>query len=103
MTIVWTNDARKDLARIHTFNSSRDPDHAERVDQRLWEVAAFIERDPWIGRPIAGPALRERSLSDIQYVVRYRVENREDDADCDIVILQVRHTRENREQPWPTT
>ena len=38
--------------------------------------------------------VRERLLADIQYVVRYRI-----DADDEITILSIRHTRENREGP----
>ncbi len=91
MTINWSNAARHDVARIFDFNAVYDPARAVMIDGRLIDGADRCARNPMAGRPIAGTAIRERSLTDIQYVIRYRI-----DADDEITILEIRHTRENR-------
>ena len=91
MAVIWSNEARHDVARIFDFNAAYDEDRAAKIDRRLIEAAALIERNPLIGRPVGQSGVRERSLTDIQHVGRYRV------SEDGIEILRVHHTRENRE------
>ncbi|WP_426265007.1 type II toxin-antitoxin system RelE/ParE family toxin [Sphingomonas sp. PWP1-2] len=93
MAVRWSAAARSALTRIFEFNAAYSAEYAERIDARLFGAAELIERNPRIGRRIAGTNVRKRSLSDIQYVVRYRI-----DAAGDITIVNVRHTRENRQE-----
>lgn len=93
MAIHWSQAARDDVARIFAFNAAYSEDRAARIDARLVGAALLIERNPLIGRRIAGTNVRERSLGDIQYVVRYRI-----DVSDEITILGVRHTREQQQE-----
>uniref|UniRef100_UPI0035CAD2B8 type II toxin-antitoxin system RelE/ParE family toxin n=1 Tax=uncultured Sphingomonas sp. TaxID=158754 RepID=UPI0035CAD2B8 len=93
MAVRWSIGSRRDLARIFTFNTAYSDDHAERIDACLVDAANLIARNPLIGRRIGASNVRERLLSDIQYIVRYRI-----DTTDDITILNVRHSRENRQE-----
>lgn len=92
MAIYWSNAARHDLARIFDFDAAYDVHRAALVDQRLLDAAEMCDRNPMAGRPAAGTAIRERSLTDIQDVLRYRI-----DANDDISMLAIRHARENKD------
>jgi len=93
VTPRWSNAARQDLARIFDLNADYDPARARLIDRRpIDEVARCADR-PLTGRPIAGTAVRERPVTDIQYLIRYRVE------DDSVTVLGIRHTRENRGTP----
>lgn len=91
MPITWSNAARHDVARIFDFNAAYDLQRAGKIDGRLAEGAERCLRNPLAGRPVTA-SIRERSLRDIQYVVRYRI-----DAADEITILRIRHRREHRD------
>jgi plasmid stabilization system protein ParE len=92
VAIIWSNASRHDVSRIFDFNASYDVRRAVIIDERLVDGAERCARNPMAGRPIDGTAIRERSLADIQYVLRYRIE-----ANGDITMLGIRHARENRD------
>lgn len=91
MKVIWTQRAEDDLLRQWLFLSERSTSHAERVEARLNAAARLIGEFPYLGR-LVRRTTRELSLPDVQYVIRYRVD--EDGAR----ILRVFHTRENREE-----
>jgi plasmid stabilization system protein ParE len=93
VAINWSNAARHDVARIFDFNAAYDPRRAATIDGRLAQRAESCALNPMVGRLVVG-SIRDRSLTDNQYVIRYRV-----DSEDEITILGIGHTRENSEHP----
>ena len=90
--VLWTQRAEDDVLRHWLFLAERNVGHAQRVEARLRAAADLIGGVPLIGRRVVRTT-RDLSLPDIQYVMRYRVD---EDA---IRILEICHTRQNREAP----
>lgn len=88
MAVEWSPAARADLARIFEFNLAYSVERAEFVDTRLIERAEALEASPLIGRPTRMVNVREVSVVDIQYVLRYLLE------EGGVTMLRVRSTRE---------
>ena len=78
-----------DKERIWHFLSTRDPDYADRMEQRFEEQVALLSRFPGLGRSIGDTGLRKLSMPDTQYVVLYRIE---DDV---IRVMRIYSTRED--------
>jgi plasmid stabilization system protein ParE len=89
--VYWAEPAQADLRRIFSFNLERSAEWALRVDGRLHERGEWLGRFPYGGRPTRGSELRLLSVTDIQYVITYRVDGRR------VTILRIHATRENRE------
>jgi plasmid stabilization system protein ParE len=81
--IVWTEEAVAHLEAIVDYVSVFDPAAAERVAQRLIELADSLEQFPHRGRD-AGSGRREMTVV-WPYVLRYRVEG------DSVFILRIRH------------
>lgn len=94
MRIDWTGEARADQHRIWMFAAEHSVPRADGIEERLETRVASLAGVPGQGRPVAGN-LRQLSMPDVQLVVRYRILEEENI----VRILQVWHTRENREQP----
>lgn len=93
LKIDWTSTARADQHRIWMFVAEYNVSRADRIEAPLEARIATLAGVPEQGRPVAGE-MRQLSIPDIQLVVRYRIVEREDV----VKILQVWHTRENREE-----
>ncbi|WP_174278501.1 type II toxin-antitoxin system RelE/ParE family toxin [Sphingomonas bacterium] len=92
MNVVWSERAEHDLLRHWLFLAERSTFYAERVEARLRSAAALIGTVPFMGRRVVRTTC-DLSLPDIQYVIRYRV-------DEDVVrILEIYSPRQNREEP----
>jgi plasmid stabilization system protein ParE len=89
--VVWAPPAQADLRRIFAFNLQRTLEWALRVDDRLWARGEWLGRFPYAGRPVGGTELRLLSVTDIQYVITYRVDGH------GVTILRIHATREHRE------
>jgi plasmid stabilization system protein ParE len=87
--VEWTQGARISLARIRDFNLERSEQWAVRVETRLRERAESLAQSAFAARRIAF-GLRALSVSDIRYVLQYRL-----DGDR-VMILRVLSTREIR-------
>lgn len=61
-----------------------------RVQLRIGQRCESLVRSPFQGRPIRGTDKRRASVTDVQYVIDYRV------VEDGVRILRVRHTREDR-------
>lgn len=81
--------AEDDVLRHWLFIAERSVPHAEKVEARLRQAALLIGAFPLIGRRVHRTT-RDLSLPDIQYVLRYRLD---EDA---VRVIAVRSTRENR-------
>jgi plasmid stabilization system protein ParE len=89
--VDWAAAAQADLRRIFIFNLERNLEWALRVDSRLWDRGEWLGQFPYAGRPHQGTELRLLSVTDIQYVITYRVDGHH------VTVLRIHATRENRE------
>ena len=89
LSIVWTEEAVEHLEAIVTYVSVYDPAAADRLAQRLIELADSLAEFPDRGRN-AGEGRREMTVV-WPYILRYRVEGET------VLILRIRHgaRREN--------
>jgi predicted transcriptional regulator/plasmid stabilization system protein ParE len=90
--LIWTPPALHDVARLHGFLESKDPDAARRAVRAIRRGVKTLAAYPEIGRPVEEmePEFREWFIhfGDSGYVVLYR---------CDggmVAILAVRHGKE---------
>ncbi len=90
MVLEFTAIAEADLARIFEFNLERSWSWAERVEKRVLERAYALLITPHIGRATQDPGVYRLSITDIQYVIDYRIIRDR------IRILRVQSTREAR-------
>jgi plasmid stabilization system protein ParE len=90
--LIWTPPALADVARLHSFLASKNPDAASRAVKAIRQGVKILAQHPEIGRPIEDlPAeFREWVIEFGQgaYVALYRYDGKQ------IVILAVRHGRE---------
>ena len=66
MKLVWTQQARDDLAAIHAFIAADSPYYAAQVIETLLGVEQVI-----LEQPLAGGRVREKPRRDIRQVRRY--------------------------------
>lgn len=92
MRVVWTRPAGEQFAETLAFLAERSPAAASRlateVETRLDQLAG----SPYIGRPGRVEGTRELVLTDVPYIVAYRVTGR-------VEILAVTHGARR----WPET
>lgn len=91
LKVIWSRNARGDQQHIWLFLAERAVAYADKVEARLEERADSIARLPLLGRIIPGTTIRRVSLTDIQYVIDYELD------DDSVRILRVCSARENRE------
>jgi plasmid stabilization system protein ParE len=88
--VIIGGAAEVDLIRIYEFNLARSPAWADRVEQRLLERADALPNAPLAGRRVTMDGIRRVSVSDIQYVLDYRI------GDEEIEVLRFQSSREIR-------
>ena len=89
--VRWTVRALRRLDEIGAYIEKDDPDAAARVVARLVASVDMLAELPAVGRIGRIAGTREIVLSDIPYVIPYRVRQ-------DIEIITVMHAS----QKWPT-
>ena len=89
--IRWTMRALRRLDEIGAYVENDDPAAAARVIARIVSAVDLLSDMPAAGRIGRIPGTREIVLSDIPYIIPYRVRQ-------DIEILTVMHAS----QKWPT-
>ena len=81
--VVWTDQARGNLAAIRGYIAEFSPLAAQRFALKLVAAAEDLSRNPDRGRPVGR---HHRELAIIRpYLIRYRV------ADDAVFILRIRH------------
>lgn len=90
MRIRWTLRALRRLGEIGSYIENENPDAAARVVARIVSAVDRLAELPAMGREGRIPGTRELVLSDIPYIVPYRVGQTID-------ILTVMHAS----QKWP--
>ncbi|MBV8615981.1 MAG: type II toxin-antitoxin system RelE/ParE family toxin [Acetobacteraceae bacterium] len=91
--LIWTARALADLARLHRFLKSKNPDAARRAVRAVRQGLRLLETHPDAGRPAEGvndPAFREwwMPFGDSGYLALYRRDGSR------VVVLAVRHGKE---------
>lgn len=93
MTIRWTKRAIRRLVSIHAYISNDSPASAARVAAGILDTAVQLQQFPQIGRPGRIDGTRELVVSELPFVIPYRI------AEDAILILSVIHTS----RKWPET
>lgn len=89
MRLLWSPEARRDLAAQISFISERDTAAAERVSNAVESRAEWLMQWPGAGQRTGGGTGRSFVVRSTQLIVIYS-------ATIDtITILRVRHTRQN--------
>jgi len=91
--IRWTGPAADALNSIQDYIAKDDPRAAFEVAQRIGHAVSQLNQHPKIGRSGHVPGTYELVISDLPYIVPYRVKKQE------IHILSVYHTS----RKWPET
>ena len=90
--IVWSFRAQLWIESEAEYLLARSPAAAFRFRSRLAEAERLLGEHPHAGRPHQRPGVRQ--LLAVPYVLRYR------EAGADIVIIDIRHARQ-QERPVP--
>ncbi len=90
--LKWSQNALRDVTRLHDFLSPKSRDAARRAIKLIRQGVKILTKNPEIGRPVdeLPPEFREWIVEFGQgaYVVLYRYDGKE------AVILAIRHGRE---------
>jgi plasmid stabilization system protein ParE len=90
----WLPEALADVARLHDFLNSKNPQAAARAAAAILDGATILQANPGIGRPMADDTGRREwaiAFGAGAYVLRYRI----GDAG-EPVIIRVWHSLEDR-------
>ena len=92
MRVVWSADARRDLARVHDFLAPKNRPAADRTVMTLTRAPLHLIELPRMG--IRVESLPEKDIRRI--VVAHNYEMRYEVIGSVILILRIFHTREDR-------
>ncbi len=91
MNIHWEKEALNDLENIRTYIEEDNPVAAQKTVKQIIRAVSNLPSQPLMGRPGRVPTTRELILSNIPYIIPYRVIHKR------IFILRVFHTA----RQWP--
>jgi len=91
MIIIWSPQAKQDVAALFEYIAEDNPGAAHRVLSRIADSVEQLLSHPSIGRPGRVTGTRELIVVRTPYIVPYRVRRRE------IEILRVYHSARR----WP--
>ena len=75
MKLIWSRRGLADKDAIWNFLAERSVSYADRVERRIEGRARSLAAVSEQGRPIPGTPIRLLSIPDIQYVIRYQVDD----------------------------
>jgi plasmid stabilization system protein ParE len=91
-SIIWSQPALRDVARLHDFLADKSPEAARRAAKTIRQATRLLATHPEVGRPVDELPLGFREwligFGQSAYIVLYHFDGRE------VVILAVRHGRE---------
>lgn len=73
MRLRWTENALKALIEIESYIAGENPAAAKKVFNLLYEQAHILKNMPNIGRKGRRAGTRELILSEIPYIIIYRI------------------------------
>jgi toxin ParE1/3/4 len=91
MILIWSPQAKQDLAALFAYLTEDNPAAAYRITSRIADSVDQLVSYPSIGRPGRVPGTRELVVATTPYIVPYRVRGQE------IEILRVYHSARR----WP--
>lgn len=86
--VIWSPRAKAALARIFRYIAEQNPQQAVRVGQRMLDGGNVLGLR-LTGRIGRTPGRYEKSLTDINYILKYRLRRGGDE----VVILDIVHAR----------
>ncbi len=86
MRLSYTPEALAELEGVLAYIADRSPQGAQRVQQRLKTIIAFVAQHPYAGLKLGKPDVRRIAATPYPYLVFYRVE------DDEVIIVGVRHS-----------
>ncbi|MFL5804943.1 MAG: type II toxin-antitoxin system RelE/ParE family toxin [Roseiflexaceae bacterium] len=89
MKVVWSEQARRELAEQYRFYFSRNPDAARRMRASVMEGARRLHDYPRMGRPGRVEGSRELVIAGTPFLLVY------DENPARVEILHVYHGRQN--------
>lgn len=93
MTIVWLDEAERDLDGIADYIARDDPAAALRLIRTIREATRVLSEHPGIGRAGRVAGTRELVVPGLPYILPYHIAGQE------VRILAVMHTS----RKWPDT
>ncbi|MBO6724683.1 MAG: type II toxin-antitoxin system RelE/ParE family toxin [Rhizobiaceae bacterium] len=90
MNLVWTGRAKDDLREIVSYIAADNLPAARKMMARIERLAAYLQRQPFMGRPGVIPGTRE-AIPHPSYRIVYEV------SEEAVIILAVVHTA----RQWP--
>ena len=93
MTIRWSRNARDDLFEILNHIAENDASIALTIIERIEEAVGYLASHPSLGRPGRVRDTRELIMSDLPYVIPYRIVGET------VEIIRVLHAA----RKWPDT
>lgn len=91
MDIIWFQQAKEDLAIIRDYISKDNPVMAKQIIFKITISSKKLSSNPGIGRPGRVRSTRELVLSEVSYIIAYRVK------DSVVEIIRVLH----QARVWP--
>ncbi|WP_310451849.1 type II toxin-antitoxin system RelE/ParE family toxin [Sulfuritalea sp.] len=91
MRIRWTPPALAQIAEIHQYIATENPQAARRVVAQIRKDAILLSAQPSMGRAGRVPGTRELVVSRYPFIIAYRIDGN------DIPILAVIHSARR----WP--
>jgi toxin ParE1/3/4 len=82
----FTLPAAKQIARVLEYIDERNPQGADKVEDRIQQMMHLLLEHPYAGSPTSRPGMRRIVVSPYPYAIYYRASEEE------IVIHGVRHT-----------
>jgi toxin ParE1/3/4 len=70
----FTRRSRRHLGAIAEYIAERNPNAAQRVGERIREVAALLGEFPFVGREGALAGAREMLVPGLPYIIVYRID-----------------------------
>jgi plasmid stabilization system protein ParE len=88
-SIIWTTNARLDLAHIDDYYAELDLEFANRTARNAVAAGKFLLQNPFAGPVVEGTSYRKWRVPDSPFLLFYRVER------ASIRVMRVRHYRED--------
>jgi plasmid stabilization system protein ParE len=73
MKLIYLDSSKPDLDWLRTYYESTFPEGGEKAAARYLKTIDFLERSPYIGRPIGQDGLRKLSIPGTPFSIFYQI------------------------------